>query len=276
MDSNFDWDSLEDHVAADGTFAPPAKKGTSEFAKTQDFPCTQCGGSGKYRGMGKCYACNGKGSFKTSAADRVAASHKRAAKKVATLAEIRDAFDAANPGLHQFLAKASEWSSFAGSLSAAIAQYGSLTEKQLQAARGMQAKLAANAEAKAAEKVAGAAIVDLSPIREMFEMAVANGYKKPAYRAEGLKITRAPNTGRNPGALYVVSDETDEYLGKIIGTQYSGKPAVALAAISADPKGAAIRYGQRTGTCSCCGRLLTNEGSIEAGIGPICATKWGL
>ena len=80
---------------------------------------------------------------------------------------------------------------------------------------------------------------------------------------------------KNPGALYVKT-EADEYLGKILGTEYTGKPAPALAAIAADPRGEAIRYGQRTGTCSCCGRDLTAESSVAAGIGPICARKWGI
>lgn len=36
----------------------------------------------------------------------------------------------------------------------------------------------------------------------------------------------------------------------------------------------AKEYGKVTGTCCQCGRLLTNEESIAAGIGPICATKF--
>lgn len=36
----------------------------------------------------------------------------------------------------------------------------------------------------------------------------------------------------------------------------------------------AKEYGKVTGTCCNCGRLLTNEESIEAGIGPICASKF--
>ena len=36
----------------------------------------------------------------------------------------------------------------------------------------------------------------------------------------------------------------------------------------------AARFGQITGTCGHCGRTLTDEGSIAAGIGPICATKY--
>jgi hypothetical protein len=42
-----------------------------------------------------------------------------------------------------------------------------------------------------------------------------------------------------------------------------------------DPKSAAIRYGQEIGVCADCGRQLTNEESRKAGIGPVCAHKWG-
>jgi hypothetical protein len=36
-----------------------------------------------------------------------------------------------------------------------------------------------------------------------------------------------------------------------------------------------VAYGKRTGACSCCGRELTNGESIDRGIGPICAEKYG-
>lgn len=50
----------------------------------------------------------------------------------------------------------------------------------------------------------------------------------------------------------------------------------ALEKIAIDPAEAARLYGKETGSCSCCGRELTDPVSIEAGIGPICAGKWGL
>ena len=43
-----------------------------------------------------------------------------------------------------------------------------------------------------------------------------------------------------------------------------------------DPLAAAIAYGRETGSCSCCGRELTNKVSIDLGIRPICREKWGL
>ena len=43
---------------------------------------------------------------------------------------------------------------------------------------------------------------------------------------------------------------------------------------AAGPKEAAVRYGRELGQCAMCGSDLTNPDSIEAGIGPICATKF--
>jgi hypothetical protein len=103
----------------------------------------------------------------------------------------------------------------------------------------MATKCAERQAQRAAERQSGNAEIDLTPIRTMFETARGNGHKKPIYRAAGLIISRAPDHGRNPGALYV-TDEADNYLGKILGTQYTGKPAPALTAIAADPRGEAI------------------------------------
>ena len=40
------------------------------------------------------------------------------------------------------------------------------------------------------------------------------------------------------------------------------------------PLQAAMKYGKLSGRCCSCGRELTNDGSIELGIGPICAEKF--
>jgi hypothetical protein len=269
-----DFAGLEDHVAPDGTFNPPTKQVTGVDAKVVKFPCTGCGGSGVWRGRGKCFACGGKGYFLTSERDRRNARVKRVESKAKKLADTRAAFDAEYPDVATFLAGAT-WSPFAQELAGKLAQSGALTERQVIAVRSMATKCAERRAARDAERNTGNAEVDLSPIRTMFETARANGKKTPIYRAAGLIINRAPDSGKNPGALYV-KDEAGMYLGKILGTQYTGKPAPALAAIAADPRGEAIRYGKTTGTCSCCGAELTNGKSIALGIGPICASKWGL
>jgi hypothetical protein len=45
--------------------------------------------------------------------------------------------------------------------------------------------------------------------------------------------------------------------------------------VAADPEQAAVAYGKRFGQCSVCARELTNEDSINRGIGPICAERFG-
>lgn len=273
---NTDWASLETDVTADGRFMPPTARNAGKDAKTIKHPCAHCGGTGTYLHFGKCYACNGKGFFRTSERERAEARQRNAAKKAQNLADTRKVFDDTYPGVAEFIVSAASWSSFCSDLSEKLLKYGSVHDHAAAAVQRMMAKCAAKKAERETAKHAGDAVVNLQPIRTMFETAVAGGYKKPIYRAAGLVISRAPDYGRNPGALYVTDADTEAYLGKILGTNYTGKPAPGLAAIAADPKGEAVKYGQRTGTCSCCGRTLTKHASIEAGIGPICAAKWGL
>lgn len=262
-------------------------------SKTQQkFPCGQCHGTGRYQGArvhqpkSECFACRGTGFFKTDPrklADRRAAS---ALKKTQKLDEALAGFKAAHPDLYKELHDARTLGSnngFICSLSEGLFKYGSLTENQVAVWYRGKAKMALIVEAREEEKKRTAVEVDLTPIRTMFETAVANGYKKPVYRAEGLVITRAPNTGSNPGALYIKGEGGFDapYFGKILGTTFQptreGHAAgETLTLIAKDPLEAALRYGRRTGNCACCGRLLTNHTSIDAGIGPICKAKWGL
>lgn len=48
-----------------------------------------------------------------------------------------------------------------------------------------------------------------------------------------------------------------------------------LKQIALNPGEAAIRYGHEKGQCGICGRGLTRGRSRAAGIGPVCAAKWG-
>lgn len=84
------------------------------------------------------------------------------------------------------------------------------------------------------------------------------------------KVDR-PTTGRWAGYVFVK---------RMIG----GNPDVAvkgaaaqtvLAAIAADAKGAAVRYGKEIGECGRCGIELTNDESRAYGIGPDCRKKLG-
>jgi len=59
------------------------------------------------------------------------------------------------------------------------------------------------------------------------------------------------------------------------GRTYAGRLVEQLTAILADPRAAAERYGQLTGTCGLCSRPLEDEASVARGIGPVCAKKHG-
>lgn len=111
--------------------------------------------------------------------------------------------------LIDFLKNAAEWSDFAASL---YAQRKRLSKKQIAAAQRMKAK----------KKEDHIVVIkdDLQPLRQVFEIAVQNGYAQPKYRAEGVVITRAPDHGRNPGALYIKSAHDGSYGGKVIGTTF--------------------------------------------------------
>jgi hypothetical protein len=135
-----------------------------------------------------------------------------------------------------------------------------------------------------AKKIAGEnnnkETIDLTPIKNMFENARHAGFKRAKYRAEGITLSLAGNNSRNVGAIYV-KDFDGNYLGKVQDNMfhpvYMGEKAIEpLKIIAQNPLNAAIKYGQQTGQCACCGRELTNSESIKLGIGPICKEKFGL
>lgn len=277
------WDSFIDSLAD----APVEAR--APRADAERYTCGQCAGTGLWQGgrtnrhgNNKCLACKGKGYFTTAPRvrerNRAAAANRKASAQAGAQADNITAIGGED--MLALLADAARWSEFASSLMAQHRNGKTWSEKQVGSIARMLAKLTAKADAKKAERSRTQAAVDLAPIRTMFEAAVASGYKRPTYRAEGLVINRAPDHGNNPGALYVKSAE-GEYLGKVLGTTFTparggAAATTGLLAIAADPLGAAVRYGNRTGTCACCGRKLTKGESIARGIGPICAARWGL
>jgi len=314
--SNVSWGDLEnlDDLDPKNTTksSPPAAKagfGLSDTDTGEQFieDCPKCGGTGRFysytgRYVGPCHACKGKGRVAYKNPANVRAKHKqqredrKEAVRVTMIKTFRDNPDTVE--VYMWLKESAPTFEFARSLWEGLNKYGSLTEKQLAAARrSIEAKAKAIANREAAKSA-----VDLSSIRAKFEEAVANGHKKPTYRAEGLIINRAPDHGKNPGALYV-KNLCDEYGGKIQGdifspsreadrrdfaTQCYNDPdtgeevtvsrtaAEALVVIAEDPEAAVIRWGHRSGNCGICGRELTVKESVERGIGPICAAKWGI
>ena len=173
----------------------------------------------------------------------------------------------------------------------ALAKYGSLTDNQLAAVRRCMARDVERDEARAraavveADRAAAAPAIDVSKIEQAFERARESatrdreGLKFLHLRLDTFVFTPASARSRNPGAIYVKEDRI--YLGKVQGGRFSRSGDCTddqerrIVAVASDPAGAAKAYGLRTGNCSICGRELTRRDSIDLGIGPICAARWG-
>lgn len=79
-----------------------------------------------------------------------------------------------------------------------------------------------------------------------------------------------PTTGKWAGHTFLKRQNGD------LTTPVRGTAATAvIQKIAKAPKEAAIQYGKLLGICSMCNATLTNPASIEMGIGPICAKKFG-
>jgi len=168
--------------------------------------------------------------------------------------------------------KVQEKNDFRMSLRKSLAQYGSLTEKQVAAVERI-----ANRKPPTAD-----ATVDFAPLFASFAHAKESGLKRPIIRAGGIKVYPAPDHGKNAGALYV-KDRWGEYLGKVTAEGdffrargVSDDDVRHVVELAADPLGTAIKYGRETGSCACCGRDLTDEQSVKDGIGPVCKKRFGL
>jgi len=48
----------------------------------------------------------------------------------------------------------------------------------------------------------------------------------------------------------------------------------ALVEVDGNIRGAMVRYGKLTGSCSICARKLTDADSVARGIGPVCENRW--
>lgn len=247
--------------------------------------CGKCSGSGLWKapsslGHNRCTACHGKGYavFKTSPAQRAKNRASAAASKAKTMDQNLAAFEAANPGFAEWWTDSTF--GFAVSLREAVRKYGHLTEKQHAAATKAMAALAEK-KAQAAEAKATAPVVDVAVIENTFTTAAQNGLKSPRLRLAGFVFSPAKAGSKNAGALYVKHADSGTYLGKIAGGKFlksyecTAEQRDEVVAVASDPQGSAIAYGKVTGCCAICGRGLENQISVERGIGPICAEKFG-
>lgn len=225
------------------------------------------------------------------AAYRAAIARNRAANADVTrarhAAERRPGWEADNPDLIGWLNASRDRSPFARSLLASLDKWGTLTDGQAAAVRKIIREDAARA-ANPLPKVPDALVHD-DALLAAFNRARAAGIKRPALtlRADvggepvALRFSLAPDHGKNPGAIYVKRHGDGLYLGKVVGGQLFKSREAGDAELDAarklmtDPAGEARANGLKWGVCCVCNRTLTDAESVKAGIGPVCANKWG-
>lgn len=182
------------------------------------------------------------------------------------------------------------WSTFAVSLCDQFARKGTLSDKQVFAAR----RMIWNREERQTQRAAlteRIGPVQYPKIKAMFASAFASRLKNPRLRFETdcgqpIELTAAKPGSKNPGCIYVTDGGpygANRYFGKIdpSGTFTPGRDCseaivAVLNGIETDPLAAATAFGRKTGRCCFCGKHLTAEKSVDRGYGPICAEKYGL
>lgn len=247
--------------------------------------CPKCRGTGRFRHLGPCFTCKGKGkrSFKQPAAVRQRNSANAKLRKLTKIAEGIAAFETDHPKIHAWIQ--GNTFEFAVAMRDALCKYGFLTEKQIAACyrciEKRDAAIAARKVADAAQAVRleSAPAVNADRLHEAFDTAAGNGLKWPKLHFGSIAISPAGKTSKNPGALYV--KDGDQYLGKIVQGKFlcvrecSDAAQEQVVAVINDPAAAARQSGLQTGRCSCCNRELTDPVSVANGIGPICAENYG-
>jgi hypothetical protein len=116
----------------------------------------------------------------------------------------------------------------------------------------------------------------------------------PAGRYAILSTHPNPDDNSESAAydFYQVDKPTEgRWAGRVFVSQLFGAPGTyhkeritsarakkVLAKIGSNPEKASLAYGRESGVCGICSSPLTNKASLDAGIGPICASKtgWGL
>lgn len=272
-----------DHYSLDDAVISSSSSNNKNVDNRPKHPCHECNGTGIYKGFRvhqtktQCFACKGKGYFLMSYADRMKLRQKTKERKQNVIKSVQDTFNEQNPELIDRLRGISSWHSFAKAMIEAYEKYGSLTDNQTAAAKNSLIKIELKRSEQQAKKEAKSGEVSVEAIAMMFNRAKSRGGKKPKFMFKQLMLSAAPDHGRNPGAIYVNFDGI--YSGKIVnGKLFASKDApdniIELLNQIPDNIEDAIKFGKQTGTCACCGKTLTDPKSVEAGIGPICASRW--
>lgn len=146
---------------------------------------------------------------------------------------------------------------------------------------------------QAAVDAATADRVDATRLFAMFRNALAasTGATAPRLRFPGLSVWLSQR-GDTAGQLMLTRPHADPARrtrlarvaedGRILGG-FNHRPSMLsveqrqlLNRLCENPEDTLATEGRRTGVCCMCGRGLTDERSVNLGMGPVCANRWGL
>lgn len=180
---------------------------------------------------------------------------------------------------------------FIGSLIKADARYG-LTQKQ-----EFWAKKLATQHAEGPKDAPKEQVGSLDAIETMINSAKKTGLKHPRITIETpdgdrIQISMAGTKSRYAGSLNVTdggSFGSNVWYGRVskgtfvmnTGLAESNPRELArvagfLVRLADNPTETISAYGKRSGYCACCNRKLTDPESLARGVGPVCASNFGL
>jgi len=283
-------DYLSRHKGSDQVSRAPVQEEYKE-------ECPKCNGSGRFKSytgrvVGECFKCKGTGflTFKTSPESRAKSAEQREAVKLRRQKELAvklSAWVEEHTDEWRWLVKKAPTFDFAKSLFDSLCQRGSLSEKQLVAVRRCLAQDLQREKER--EEITNRApdinAEALDKIMLAFHNALDQSIKYPKLRLDAYLFSMV-RSGRNAGSIYIKSIEKDDmgerqYYGKITDGRFfrafkcTDEDEKRIIEAASDPEAAAIAFGRREGKCSVCSRTLTKHVSIERGIGPICAERFG-
>lgn len=267
---------------------------TAARAACPMIQCPRCKGSGRVTWgyvnirSGDCNQCKGTGQVRADWEKRRAAFRKGEATKAQNLVEKVANWKAANPAEWGWLRAQYEGqrcSDFIRGLYDGLNQYGRLTDRQLECVQRSIAKDAefkTKREQEAVERAVDVHGTGQDKLVSALNHAALKQKRSPSLIVGSLEFTRAKDTSKNPGCVYVANWRTDTYFGKITpaglfqpSRECTDETKAQVTVVMLDPLAAAIEHGKLTGECAVCRAKLKDEKSVARGIGPICAQKFG-
>lgn len=268
-------------IGASHDFSEKTLKSTS--AQRIEVKCPKCRGTGRFigytgRDFGECFACKGKGhqlraaNYHEMKAKREEAKKRKAAEKAGRLNDNISKFTEQHPRVYAAIksylidkGNGRYSSEFMDSIVSKFFQYGELTENQIAAIeRGIAKRDAARA---AREQAPVAVFPRIERLVRVDNLKLNLGVAKVVVFQSGSVGVVGPQYGTGTFGIIEQGGElrrframTDEVFATLQDVEARGIEALKSIGIA-------------TGRCCVCGRTLTDENSIAAGIGPVCAEK---